>query len=315
MEDSLLLVQSAPPGCEAAAPLVLIHDGGGTAVSYFYLESLDRTVYAIQNPRFYSREPWLGGLPEMGRVYACLIRRVVASGPLILGGWSLGGMLALEVANVLTRSSDIQVLGIAMIDSVHPLKVSAPSANVVPYQVEYSDSSRAETRELVAHCMNMAVAMASSWVLPVWKGCPDQQLLQDRKELEATLSSRMPAEYSQVCDVTEMDVPWRDLPPPLPPTVLLRCNDYVPVHPAADNANPIARVDVVREQEKLGWDDYGYDFISVVLDIPGHHYNIFHKDHVSSRMPSFLPFELHYLLTSIIIRLARRRYVASQTGV
>jgi hypothetical protein len=70
MDDAepLMLVQEAPAGQESAAPLVLIHDGGGTTVSYFYLELLDRAVYAIQNPRFYSGKPWEGGLPEMGRL-------------------------------------------------------------------------------------------------------------------------------------------------------------------------------------------------------------------------------------------------------
>lgn len=86
MEDSILLVQSAPDGFQSAAPLVLIHDGGGTTVSYFYLESLNRAVYAIQNPRFYSGEGWEDGLTEMGRIYASLIRSVIPSGPIILGG-------------------------------------------------------------------------------------------------------------------------------------------------------------------------------------------------------------------------------------
>lgn len=80
------MIQSAPPGLETATPLVLVHDGGGTIVSYCYLDSLDRAVYGIQNPRLYSGQPWDGGLPEMARVYADLILSVVPSGPLLLGG-------------------------------------------------------------------------------------------------------------------------------------------------------------------------------------------------------------------------------------
>lgn len=85
--DSIInLVSPAPPGCESAAPLILIHDGGGTAVSYFYLDALDRAVYAIANPRFYSGEEWKGGLAEMGRVYARAILEEVRRGPVLLGG-------------------------------------------------------------------------------------------------------------------------------------------------------------------------------------------------------------------------------------
>lgn len=86
MDDSILLVQSASNGYHSATPLVLIHDGGGTTVSYFYLESLNRNVYAIQNPNFYSGEKWEDGLTEMGRIYASLIRSEIPSGPIILGG-------------------------------------------------------------------------------------------------------------------------------------------------------------------------------------------------------------------------------------
>ncbi|EEP81222.1 predicted protein [Uncinocarpus reesii 1704] len=279
MEESIMLVQSAPTGFESAPPLVLIHDGGGTTVSYFYLEPLDRAVYGIQNPRFYSGEPWKGGLSEMGRVYASLVRSVIASGPIILGGWSLGGILSLEVASVLARSSDIQVLGIVMVDSINPFRVAPQNPNIVPYQIEYGEHAKPETRELVSNCMNLAVAMASAWVPPVWKGCSDHGHVLRRQALEAELSARMPAEYGHLCSVTELDVPWREMPPTVPQTILLRCNEYVPVS-TADNSHAVARVDVARNLSKLGWEDCGYDMVSAVLEIPGHHFDIFAKHHL-----------------------------------
>lgn len=196
-------------------------------------------------------------------------------------GWSLGGMLSLEVASVLARSSDIRVIGIVMMDSINPLKVPKNMPTVVPYQIEYSGYARKETRELVTNCMKLAVGMASNWIPPVWKDCTNQDLIEKRKELEKKLGSRMPAQYGSSCSITELDVPWRDIPPPVPQTVLLRCNEYVPVGTAED-PDAIARVDVVRKQEKLGWEDYNEDMIIAVLDIPGHHYNIFANPHVSA---------------------------------
>lgn len=86
MENALSLVHPAPPGTESAAPLILIHDGGGTAVSYYYLDELDRAVYAIANPKFHSEERWEGGLVEMGRVYARWIVEEVGRGSVLLGG-------------------------------------------------------------------------------------------------------------------------------------------------------------------------------------------------------------------------------------
>lgn len=86
MDDPLSLIHPSSPGTESAAPLILIHDGGGTAVSYYYLDELDRAVYAISNPKFYSGEEWEGGLAEMGRVYARCIVEEVGRGGILLGG-------------------------------------------------------------------------------------------------------------------------------------------------------------------------------------------------------------------------------------
>jgi hypothetical protein len=86
LDDCISLIELADPNQEEAASLILIHDGGGTTVSYYYLGSLDRAVYGIRNPRFYSGEVWEHGLLEMGRVYADLIRSNVPSGRILLGG-------------------------------------------------------------------------------------------------------------------------------------------------------------------------------------------------------------------------------------
>ena len=87
MEQNPALVQVAPSSKQGAAPLILIHDGGGTTFSYHCLKPLHRTVYAIHNPRFYSGRIWAGGITAMAEVYVEMIRSVVPSrGSLILGG-------------------------------------------------------------------------------------------------------------------------------------------------------------------------------------------------------------------------------------
>lgn len=88
MEQNPTLVQLASSSQQDAAPLILTHDGGGTTFSYHCLPPLDRTVYAIHNPRFYSGRRWANGIPEMAKVYLELIRSVVPSGSLIVGGES-----------------------------------------------------------------------------------------------------------------------------------------------------------------------------------------------------------------------------------
>lgn len=81
----VLIVQH--PKQAKGAPLFLIHDGGGTIFSYYFLGDLGRTVYGIPNPRFGSDEPiWENGIPEMARAYAQLIRSKVAAGDILVGG-------------------------------------------------------------------------------------------------------------------------------------------------------------------------------------------------------------------------------------
>lgn len=63
---------------------------------------------------------------------------------------------------------------------------------------------------------------------------------------------------------------WGDSVRP-PPVILLKAKEPVPVV----EAGGVSRVDVVRDDPKLGWDEYREDLISQVVEIPGHHYSIF----------------------------------------
>jgi hypothetical protein len=74
------------PAKQDRAPLFLLHDGGGTIFQYFLLGPLRRKVYGIQNSRFASGRSWEGGVPEMASEYVELIKSVVPSGKIIIGG-------------------------------------------------------------------------------------------------------------------------------------------------------------------------------------------------------------------------------------
>lgn len=73
-------------GDASATPLVLLHDGGGTVLSYQALGPLDRAVYGISDPRFNSGKPWDGGIPEMARAYLQMIKAELPQRNIILGG-------------------------------------------------------------------------------------------------------------------------------------------------------------------------------------------------------------------------------------
>ena len=75
---------------EGAVPLLLIHDGGGTVVSYRVLGPLDCDIYAISDPRFEDGRPWEGGMREMAATYLKLIKEKFRGKEILLGGMSTG---------------------------------------------------------------------------------------------------------------------------------------------------------------------------------------------------------------------------------
>jgi len=69
-----------------SAPLILIHDGGGTVFNYFFLGNLGRHVYGIFNPRFETGEQWHNGIPEIAGHYLQTISACFGGRDVILGG-------------------------------------------------------------------------------------------------------------------------------------------------------------------------------------------------------------------------------------
>ncbi|KAL7953097.1 Alpha/Beta hydrolase protein [Trichoderma compactum] len=162
-------------------PVFLIHDGGGTTFAYHCLGILGRYVYGVHNPYFYTGEVFEGGIPEMGRTYAKWIRQTVQEDEfparrrnhdgtigIMLGGWSLGGLLSMEVARQLADDDVVRVSGILMIDSIYPGKSSEEDTS--------SDEASTDREGLTQNqihsrrCMAEAVRMVRQWRLPEWSG-------------------------------------------------------------------------------------------------------------------------------------------------
>ena len=233
-------------------PLVLVHDGGGTCYSYWCLNPIGRPVYGIHNPHFHSGDSWPGGLPEMARHYVALMRQVVPRGRILLGGWSLGGLLSLEMASILADDTFFTVTGIVMIDSICPVAFKTTTLEVVPFKHEWSKTTKQETRIAVERCFEEATKMVAQYDLPKWE-----------VNINAEANEKRPSTGP-------------------PPAILLRAEQAVPVQPGG-----VSRVDVARGDRHLGWDLYRSNMFNQVVDIPGHHFNIFamqYIDNVSEKL-------------------------------
>lgn len=111
-------------------PLFLVHAVSGLALPYFALGNLSakddeqeksRPVYGITSPLYSSRTYRTpSSLDEIARQYVTAIQREVQPvGPYLLGGWSMGGMIAVKMADIL-QSQGEKALHVIMIDSVNP---------------------------------------------------------------------------------------------------------------------------------------------------------------------------------------------------
>ncbi|MFI1660841.1 amino acid adenylation domain-containing protein, partial [Streptomyces sp. NPDC020472] len=90
-------------------PLVFVHPVGGDVLCYAELAELlgdDQPFYALQLP-----DTELTSVEAMAAHYAAAVREALPDGPYRLGGWSMGGVIALEMAAQLTAAgAEVELL-------------------------------------------------------------------------------------------------------------------------------------------------------------------------------------------------------------
>ncbi|GAA1548454.1 hypothetical protein GCM10009678_33910 [Actinomadura kijaniata] len=105
-------------------PLFLVHAAGGSVAPYVPLAALlgdDQPVHALEDPGLHGGDVEARGLPDLAAAYLDAVRQVQPDGPLRLGGWSVGGAVALEMAR---RDGDVAVT--FALDTAVPDASSAP---------------------------------------------------------------------------------------------------------------------------------------------------------------------------------------------
>ncbi|KAH8668390.1 Alpha/Beta hydrolase protein [Xylariales sp. PMI_506] len=247
---------SKPP-----VPLILTHDGGGTTFSYHCLDPTNRPLYGIHNAHFDEGGWWDGGISEMAAHYVELIRKLLPNGgDILLGGWSLGGILSLEMAHQMAVAANnntpagapqFRVLGIVMVDSVFPKRLTDFPwlAQLLPTQrvtKTPEELAAMKVKEKVDLNMTHARVMIQQWPKPRW----------DTRKGEPGAAGTPP-----------------------PPTILLHAKEHVT--PVGKNSF----VDSVRQDPYLGWGPYSAEhgnFIREVVEVEGHHFSIFEFGYVSA---------------------------------
>ncbi|MEW5926736.1 MAG: amino acid adenylation domain-containing protein [Gemmatimonadota bacterium] len=114
------LVPIQPAGGER--PLFFVHAAGGNVASYAALARRlgpGQPLYGLQSRGLEGDEPPHAGIPEMAADYLAHVRGVQPAGPYRLGGWSMGGLVAFEMARRLEAGGE-EVELLALVDSRAP---------------------------------------------------------------------------------------------------------------------------------------------------------------------------------------------------
>ncbi len=120
-------------------PFFAVHPIGGNVLCYADLArnlGTEQPFYGLQALGLNETEKPLSSIKEMAMIYIEAIQTVQASGPYYLGGWSMGGVIAFEIAQqLLTQGQEVALL--ALIDSYSPSLLNSVnrekhSANSLP---------------------------------------------------------------------------------------------------------------------------------------------------------------------------------------
>lgn len=252
-DDDLALIPLIPGQAEKR-PLFFIHPSGGSVHWYTGLAShLDakRPFIGIQARGIRGEMPLHTNIPDMAAAYVQAVRTRQPSGPYLLGSWSLGVIIAYEMARQLETQGETVAL-LALLDQGPHLPHDEPedtAAYLLDTFGKHVPLSLATLRELdeaaqIAHVF--AEARRVGWILP------DVTLLQ----------------FSHFVRIlrTHTDA-WRQYP-------LRAYGGHVTLFRAAEQADETLSRD-------MGWATLAAGGVTIV-DVPGDHLSMMHEPHVAA---------------------------------
>lgn len=124
-----------------ATPIFMVHPPGGIVLCYRELAGLldaDRPLYGIRSRGLHGSEVLPPTIEAMAADYLSAVRQVQPTGPYLLGGWSLGGLVAYEMAQQLLSAGEA-VQQLILLDTTIPHQATdlVPEAERVNVGLEY----------------------------------------------------------------------------------------------------------------------------------------------------------------------------------
>lgn len=130
-------------------PLFLVHPPGGIVACYQTLARLmpkEQPVFGIRSRGLYGDEELPTTLEEMASEYVHEIRAVRPNGPFVIGGWSLGGVIAYEMAQQLLAAGET-VEHLVMLDTTVPSNDDGESGREYGLEITFGELAELPAEE------------------------------------------------------------------------------------------------------------------------------------------------------------------------
>jgi amino acid adenylation domain-containing protein len=173
-DPSRIVVAIQPEG--TGTPFFCVHPVGGGVLCYVDLARAlgqDRPFYGLQSPPPGSLSEPLPSVQDMAALYIQEIRRVQPKGPYLLGGWSVGGLIATEMGRQLVQDGEC-VRSLILFDTHPPQSHSFHDhADSLPVLALFAaDMSRLLGRDpgdLREQFLHLSPKEQESWILRILK--------------------------------------------------------------------------------------------------------------------------------------------------
>ncbi|MEH2191209.1 MAG: condensation domain-containing protein [Nostoc sp.] len=257
------LVAIQPRGSQQ--PLFFVHPVGGNVLCYYQLAhhlGIDQPFYGLQSLGLYGESQPYTRIEDMATHYIEALRVVQPQGTYLLGGWSMGGIVAFEMATQLQKQGD-RVALLALIDSPAPIFRNKP--------IDFDEDSDAKI------LANLASDMAHS------AGKKPSIFYDDLQQLEPDEQLNYFLEQAKIANLLPPDVSIQQLRGLLQ---VFKSNiqamlKYTPQVYSDQIILFRARDSVEENNLTLGWDELSSEPVEIIT-VPGDHYTMLSLSHIQT---------------------------------